>query len=291
MKLEYNILWIEDDKNWIRVPKKKIERAITDFGFIPNIRIVNDCNLDDINLYECDMIFVDYNLDTCTPRQYGNIILESLQSKNIYTDAIFYSSSNIDDLYYKVKDSNLLNISVLPRDVFNPENINQVINIIKYFLKKDLDLNTMRGIMLSEVAKFDNRIWNIIEKIKNQSEIIEYIKQKKNEQKDVFDKYTESQLWKILTDIETSTIHFSSGMRGTYLKKSLDVLSKKDDKYNSLYEIAKTYYDEIIIIRNSLAHREMVTSDDEENFIQIRKNIIKHKENIENISNIIETDV
>ena len=287
MKLEYKILWIEDDENWLRVPLKKIEQSISDYGFIPKIDVVLDCDVSSYDLFNYDMIFVDYNLDKCTPKQYGDKILSELQSKKIYADSIFYSSSNIDNLYSKVKESDLINVSVLPRDVFKSENIKQVLNIIGYFLKKELDLNTMRGIMMSEVAHFDNRIWELLEKVQTKEEIIKFVRNKKNEQKENFDKCTDENLWNELSNKNTSTINLTSASRGSYLKKTMMELFENNDSYLENINILKNYRKEIIDVRNSLAHRENIEADDEKSFIAIRKNIIKHQENFENINNII----
>lgn len=288
MKLEYKILWIEDDENWLRVPLKKIEQSISDYGFIPKIDVVLDCDVSSYDLFNYDMIFVDYNLDKCTPKQYGDKILSELQSKKIYADSIFYSSSNIDDLYSKVKESDLINVSVLPRDVFKSENIKQVLNIIGYFLKKELDLNTMRGIMMSEVAHFDNRIWELLEKVQTKEEIIKFVRNKKNEQKENFDKCTDENLWNELSNKNTSTINLTSASRGSYLKKTMMELFENNDSYLENINILKNYRKEIIDVRNSLAHRENIEADDEKSFIAIRKNIIKHQINLENINNKIQ---
>lgn len=280
MKLEYRILWIEDDETWLRVPRKKIEKEILDYGFIPCIKPIFNCDISQLDLMNYDMIFVDYNLDKCSPKQYGNKILEQLRSKNIFADAIFYSSSNIDNLYSKVKESDLVNVSVMPRDIFNPENIKQVVEIIKYFLKKQLDLNTMRGIMMAEVANFDNYIWDIIEKLKEPEDIISHTKEKRQKNNEDFDKLTNEQLWEKLKDKNLSTIYLTSGARGTYLKNIIKDIKEEDEEYNKFYECLKKYYDEISETRNQLAHRENITAGDEMYFIDVRKNIIKHKENL-----------
>lgn len=214
MRLEYRILWIEDEETWLRVPRKKIEKEIFDYGFVPYVDAVSDCDISKLDLLSYDMIFVDYNLDKCSPKQYGNKILEELRSKNIYADAIFYSSSNTEDLYSKVKEADLVNVSVMHRDVFKPENIKQVVEIIKYFLKKQLDLNTMRGIMMAEVANFDNYIWDILENLNTQKEIINYTRSKQIEKNKKFEDLTDEDLWKNLKDKNISTIYLTSGSRG-----------------------------------------------------------------------------
>lgn len=286
MKIDYRILWIEDDKSWIRVPKLRIESKIKEYGFIPIIEPIFDCDITNLQYSDYDLILVDYNLK-CGDDKYGNNILSLLRGKRILSDAIFYSNTNTDILYEKVKEGKISNVTIFDRAVFKDDNIDQIFEVITYYLKKDLDLNSMRGIMMSEVARFDNRIWEILEKIKTKEEIIQHVKDKKNEYKKDFDQYTDEEIWQQLTDVKTSTMHFYSGTRGTYLKNTLAELCRENPKYNEVFEKSKKYYDEIINVRNALAHREHVETSDEENFIKIRKNIIEHQENIGAINNLI----
>ena len=61
MKIEYRILWIEDDKSWIRVPKLRIEAKIKEYGFKPIIEPIYDCNLENLKYSDYDLILVARN--------------------------------------------------------------------------------------------------------------------------------------------------------------------------------------------------------------------------------------
>ena len=147
MKIEYKILWLEDDISWLRAPKNRIEREIESYGFIPLINTINDCDLTKMKYNDYDLILVDYNLN-CGSENRGNNILTLLRNRKILADAIFYSNTDIATLYEKVKQDKISNVSIFDRAVFNDENIDQIYEIITYYLKKDLDLNSMRGIMM-----------------------------------------------------------------------------------------------------------------------------------------------
>lgn len=289
MKLEYKILWIEDEERWLRVPKKKLEEAIEAFGFIPLIDTIVDCDFSKMRYDDYDLILVDYKLEKCMPKQYGNEVLSELRNKKLLADAIFYSSSNIDDLYEKIKQNRIQNISVMERASFLPDNISQVIDIIQYFLKKELDLNSMRGIVMAEVANFDNKIWTIIKKLNITKEhIITYIKQKREEYQKDFEKYTDDEIMDLLDDVETSTIYFSSGARGTFLKNAIIEMAKSDTDLGQYAGVLKKYFNEITAERNKLGHRETINADDEEKFKSIRRNLIKHKDNLTDLRDSIE---
>lgn len=286
MKIEYKILWLEDDISWLRVPKNRIEREIESYGFIPLINTINDCDLTKMKYNDYDLILVDYNLN-CGSENRGNNILTLLRNRKILADAIFYSNTDIATLYEKVKQDKISNVSIFDRAVFNDENIDQIYEIITYYLKKDLDLNSMRGIMMSEVAKFDNKIWEILSKITNVDSLIPYVRCRTKIQKTDFDHMSNEVLREKLISKDDSTAFLTSSMRSKLLKNLIKKMSKDSDVYNSSYESLKVFYDEIIKERNALAHRENLMDDDEEKFKLIRKNIIKHKKSFDELIKLL----
>ncbi|DAA99633.1 TPA: hypothetical protein CPT96_08000 [Candidatus Gastranaerophilales bacterium HUM_10] len=286
MKIEYKILWLEDDISWLRVPKNRIEREIESYGFIPLINTINDCDLTKMKYNDYDLILVDYNLN-CGSENRGNNILTLLRNRKILADAIFYSNTDIATLYEKVKQDKISNVSIFDRAVFNDENIDQIYEIITYYLKKDLDLNSMRGIMMSEVAKFDNKIWEILSKITDVESLIPYVRCRTKIQKTDFDNMSNEVLREKLISKNDSTAFLTSSMRSKLLKNLIKKMSKDSDVYNSSYESLKVFYDEIIKERNALAHRENLMDDDEEKFKLIRKNIIKHKKSFDELIKLL----
>ena len=286
MKIEYKILWLEDDISWLRVPKNRIEREIESYGFIPLINTINDCDLTKMKYNDYDLILVDYNLN-CGSENRGNNILTLLRNRKILAYAIFYSNTDIATLYEKVKQDKISNVSIFDRAVFNDENIDQIYEIITYYLKKDLDLNSMRGIMMSEVAKFDNKIWEILSKITDVESLIPYVRCRTKIQKTDFDNMSNEVLREKLISKNDSTAFLTSSMRSKLLKNLIKKMSKDSDVYNSSYESLKVFYDEIIKERNALAHRENLMDDDEEKFKLIRKNIIKHKKSFDELIKLL----
>lgn len=290
MKIEYRILWLEDDTSWLRVPKNRIEKEIESYGFIPLINTINDCDLTKMEYNDYDLILVDYNLN-CGSEKRGNNILTLLRNRKILADAIFYSNTDIATLYEKVKQDKISNVSIFDRGVFNDENIDQIYEIITYYLKKDLDLNSMRGIMMSEVAKFDNIIWDILRNITDVESLIPYVRCRTKVQKTNFDNMSNDVLREKLLSKNDSTAFLTSSMRYKLLKNLIKKISKSNESYSSLYNSLKVFYDEIIKERNALAHRENLMENDEEKFKLIRKNIIKHKKSLNELLNLIKFDI
>ncbi len=286
MKIEYKILWLEDDISWLRVPKNRIEKEIESYGFLPLINTINDCDLTKMEYNDYDLILVDYNLN-CGSENRGNNILTLLRNRKILADAIFYSNTDIATLYEKVKQDKISNVSIFDRAVFNNENIDQIYEIITYYLKKDLDLNSMRGIMMSEVAKFDNKIWEILNKITDVESLIPYVRCRTKIQKTDFENMSNEVLREKLLSKDDSTAFLTSSMRSKLLKNLIKKMSENNNIYNSSYDSLKVFYDEILKERNALAHRENLMEDDEEKFKLIRKNIIKHKKSFEELTKLL----
>ena len=286
MKIEYKILWLEDDISWLRVPKNRLEKEIESYGFIPLINTINDCDLSKMKYNDYDLILVDYNLN-CGTENRGNHILTLLRSRKILADAIFYSNTDISILYEKVKEDKISNVSIFDRAVFNDENIDQIYEIIAYYLKKDLDINSMRGIMMSEVARFDNKIWEILNKITDIEGIIPYVRCRTLIQKNDFNNMTDDVLREKIISKDDSTAYFTSSMRYKLLKNLIKKLAENNEIFNSSYNLLKVFYDEIIKERNALAHRENMLVDDEETFKLIRKNIIKHRDGLEKLKELL----
>jgi len=93
MKLDYNILWIDNDlKDYVDNGSIiDVEEILTLKGFEPNIEMVFDeANLDKfIDKYDYDLIISDYNLENTT----GDVIIERIRKeKQLDTEILFYTA-------------------------------------------------------------------------------------------------------------------------------------------------------------------------------------------------------
>lgn len=170
MNLAYNILWFEDNEEWIDSMKEKIEDFFLEFGFLLNPDIQNDAqNLDvlieQINNHEkdVDIILMDYNLLNSDK---GNELVKRIRSKDIFTEIIFYSEKTkvkekftdecIEGIYFSERDTLFLRLQ----------------QIIPHTIKKVVDLTNMRGLVMSETSLLDLELNGLI------LTILEYIDKK-----------------------------------------------------------------------------------------------------------------
>ena len=93
MKLEYKILWIDNDDKIYKDHQSIIEEHLIDLGFTPIIEKGTDYQAFDkfeSNLEQFDLFLLDYKLDGS---QNGNEIIKNIRDEHsIYTDVIFYST-------------------------------------------------------------------------------------------------------------------------------------------------------------------------------------------------------
>jgi hypothetical protein len=104
------------------------------------------------------MIFVDNRFDD---RECGLDFIKKIRNANIFADIILCTAQPDIDLVKAIKEDTALHgfyyIRKEPDDLFK-----HAYSLIDFRFDKELDINVMRGIAMSEVANFDNDILQII---------------------------------------------------------------------------------------------------------------------------------
>lgn len=150
MNLKYSILWFDDDKDFFEsLDREPIEAEISSWGFHPIIKAVH--NAADFNSYtpfkEFDMIVVDFKLGD----EQGDKFIKNVREQEVFTEIIFYSMAESGDLWKAVHDQQLEGVFVA-----NKRGIEQkLLRVARQSVRKVLDLENMRGIVMSEVGDLD----------------------------------------------------------------------------------------------------------------------------------------
>ena len=284
MKLDYKIFWIEDDEMWMKSIKNKIESFIERKGYVPIIK--NTPNADPSILYEnardSDLILVDYVLKGFSNN--GDIFIEEFRNNKIYTNIVFYSS-NYDEIKTKITENELKGTYFFDRNDFGPSLIEtSLFELIDFFLNRDADINSLRGIAMAEVASFDKKIGNIIFCEKHKSKIIKKVREKTNKRCQDLSKKSEDKIWEKL-QTKDSTILLDSKTRADFLSEEIlkDFCRSCDkNKKPTCYNVfINDYSKEIIEQRNKLAHQIENAEIDE---LAFRKSLIKFRELLKEIS-------
>ncbi len=165
MKLEYKILWLDDNKKAIEEDSysSEIEEYLREKAFIPEIMLVDHKdeffrNLDSVDF---DLILTDFNLnDTDT----GDKIIQQVRNRSIFTEIMFYSAQS------EIKNTiNLDRITFLDTSKTTSKNhyqdvIEKAISLIDLTIKKFENIVVMRGMIMQETSSLDTIIKNIVVK-------------------------------------------------------------------------------------------------------------------------------
>jgi response regulator of citrate/malate metabolism len=162
MNLNYKILWFDDDKDFFEsVDKEPIEAEIASWGFCPIIVPVHTSKeFSNHAPYEkFDMIVVDFKLGD----ERGDDFIKNVRDQNVFSEVIFYSFSESSELWEAIKDKQLEGVFVT-----NKKGIEQkLLRVAHQSVRKVLDLENMRGIVMSEVGDLDALLENIFNRAMN----------------------------------------------------------------------------------------------------------------------------
>lgn len=155
MKLNYYILWVEDDNSWYETTTELFRETVEGHGFNPIIKRKKTLDeviqeLVDDGLKKYDIFLIDFNLRNSAD---GSSIIDFLREKNIYTDIIFYSSDK-QTIIESIKEREL-------EGVYHSDRKEIEDKFEKVFLttiKKIEEINSMRGLIVGETSDLDEMI-------------------------------------------------------------------------------------------------------------------------------------
>jgi CheY-like chemotaxis protein len=292
MNLSYRILWFEDENDFIELCIPEIKNYIEDIGFkflSPHVENDNS-KADNLDYDNYDLILMDYKL---SDGDKGDVIIDKIRSMNVYTEIIFYSSSKMEDLRLSIQKNGLDGVYCANR---GEGFIQKVKDIIKQTLKKVLDINTIRGIVMASVSDFDQKMVEIIETYKNhknEEEYSAYLQKRKNKLDESLNSRAKS-----IKKIAPGDIIYERDFDTYHKWRAVSNIVR--DNFPHLAETTEAFKIDVIDIRNPLAH--VIEKDDprgngkkclmdgdfifnDEKSRQILENLKKHEKNLDSILN------
>ncbi|WP_415579581.1 hypothetical protein, partial [Flavobacterium succinicans] len=243
---------------------------------------------------EFDIIITDYSLNEGT---FGSQVIDFIRdSQHNFTEIFFYSANdNVKDV--KLFSNNRITFFQLTGGDYK-ELEDEILAVINQTIKKFQHIVAMRGMIMHETSSLDVLmnclVKNYIEDSKNKANIDKilphiFLEIQKNA-KEKCDKAYSNKPSKILKD----NVLFSASQKIFALGKILELVGETD--------FSEDYNKEIIWFRNQFAHAEIFVNEvgkeffkvriegkedelifDEDLCKEIRKNIIKHKGNLEKL--------
>ncbi|MCQ2286767.1 MAG: hypothetical protein MJZ76_07820 [Bacteroidales bacterium] len=257
MNLQYSILWIENDSDWVGSIDDEIKDFLIDMGFDPRITLHAREDADMYNDY--DLILMDMALEDAKS---GDMLIKEIRNHNIFSDVVFYTGGGVRTIREKANTLGLEGVYFADRQT---NFIDKVKTIILTTIKKVQDLNNIRGLVMDEVSQLDKQMEDII--------YYYFVEKETDERKKLFHK-------KITSDIEKSakrklendncdkkcehiwrnkdlkdiipSVAFDTNQKAHTInaileKEGIDFDLKRDNFY-------KSYSNDVITMRNNLAH-------------------------------------
>ena len=301
MKLNYYILWVEDDDSWYKTTSELFGETVLDSGFTPiidrkkNLKEVKD-ELSNSGLKKYDILLIDFKLRNSKD---GDSVIDHIRNNSVFTDIIFYSSDK-QSIVDSIKEHLFEGVYYSDRKELE----DKFKKVFMTTIKKVEEINSMRGLIVGETSDLDALIEEHLD-FYTKSPYIENYKLQKFVEEKIFNKLEQNT--KLLKE------KFSKdGIRG--ITSRLEAIRKwellrgilKANKLHKTYipefiRLNSSFQDEVIDIRNKFAHAQVITDEksgkevlkshfgsnhfdfDENSFMDIRQNLIKHRAALEKL--------
>jgi len=158
VRLSFSVLWFDDSEIYFdSLDLEPLEREILSWGFSPDIRTVTTPEkfYSHSPFEPFDLIVVDYNLEA---HKDGQEFIAELRDNNTYAEVIFYTVGQISNLWDAIRDKQLEGVFVSSRNSI----LSRILTVGHQSIRKVLDLENMRGIVMAEVGELDHLLDEII---------------------------------------------------------------------------------------------------------------------------------
>lgn len=158
MRLDFNVLWVDDQPNYLEAQIVAIKARMADEGFCfsptqcKTIGEVEALIAGDVFQDEVDLIMVDWDLGNDVK---GQDVIERIRQVIRYKDVIFYSSltpaAELRQLAFNQKLEGVYCAS-------KGELVDEVLGVFEALVKKVLDLDHTRGIVMGATSDIDHLV-------------------------------------------------------------------------------------------------------------------------------------
>ena len=308
MRIDYNILWFENDEGWLKQAVKGISNLLEDYGFrLKETHQKNGSKIEELitaiqsKALDVDMIFMDFRLSGDVN---GEKLIETIRKRNLYTEILFYSQDENVKQVIEAAYGSIEGIYYSGRDNFR----DKAKEVIWHTIKKVEDVESMRGLIMGATSEIENLMKEITleyiavcgDEIKNAiakpifEEVEKSIKEKSDKHSEFYPKLNLKKLAKdnALFDAE---------------KKALTIQAIINNLQHSelIQYVGESFYQSIsplFTTRNKFGHCKVIVNEKgtrvlqsgepieeftDENCIEIRKKLIAHLELIHKIKSLI----
>lgn len=308
MKLHYKILWIDDQiEDYIDMGiKDEFESYIELLGFIPTVECFENGTVAEksINTKKYDLILSDYNIEGANEQ--GDVLIQKIRDGGVFTEVLFYSAQpEFDTIAKNLYRDRVSFFSLIGDESFKGFK-EKVFKLVDHTVSKLQELNSIRGLVMSETSELDNKVEEILfsflsKGTENSKKLKAYICESVLESAEgnlkKADKFCEQDIF----DIVKSRL-FDADKKSRAINKLIEIIGANEEQFQKFYERYKV---DVLDTRNDLAHAKSDTIDgidyliitrkgeeepvkfNQERCIQIRQNLRKHSTLLKEIRELI----
>ncbi|OGJ15729.1 hypothetical protein A3K73_04085 [Candidatus Pacearchaeota archaeon RBG_13_36_9] len=291
--LDFEILFIEDDEDFVDSINANLTKFLNNLGFIPRVTILRGGDFKAASISETtDLILIDLNL---SDNIVGSDLIKDIRECKNVSDIIFYSDALADF------DNALKSLGHLEGVYFcrgRKDLLPKIEALIIKSIKRQQEVSNLRGLVISEAIDLEAKMSKIIVKFFG-----------------LINHPREGLFYEKILDPEVFMLGKKSDLMGTICKElkselTLKVMgAKKGEKeeekkllegINKIHDECKNIHSEIVEIRDILSHvkqsdenpkvlksiipkyKEVIIDDSW--CINARKNLIKHSKNLDDLS-------
>jgi hypothetical protein len=158
MRLDFNVLWVDDQPKAIQAQITGIAGYMKDQGFHFNPTLCHSMDElenklnEDVFVDEVDMVLVDWDLGADAK---GQDAIERIREKIQYKDVVFYSAQTQPNVLRDlVRENDLEGVYCCTR----PNLVDEVEGVFDSLIKKVLDLDHTRGIVMGATSDVDHMV-------------------------------------------------------------------------------------------------------------------------------------
>jgi len=158
VRLTFSILWFDDDAVYFdSLDLDYLKSEIEAWGFTPEIIQVStpDEFSEHAPYKRFDVIVVDRNLEGYKD---GQKFIDDLRGLQVFTEVVFYTAGGVSDLWDAIRTEKLEGVFVSNKH----EVQSKIVQVGQQAIRKVLDLENMRGIVMAEVGELDQKLDEIL---------------------------------------------------------------------------------------------------------------------------------
>lgn len=260
MRLDFNVLWLEDQPNRIAAQISSIRRRMQEHGFEFNATVfekiadVRARLADDVFTDEVDLVMVDWDLGGNTQ---GQDAIGEIREHILYKDVVFYSAlKTADELRRLAFERRIEGIYCVTR----AELVDEVVGVFESLVKKVLDLDHVRGIVMGATSDIDHMVAECLGHIHNTHDapgklgmLKQAIERVEENLKDRLAKVDELRKATTFTNVLSEHMLFTASDRLRMLSRALE--EAKFSAHKGFCPAVKDYLKEVVPDRNRLGHQ------------------------------------